>query len=45
MKVIAAGAILLSLFQDKISVSLKKETLNLFKENNIKSDDVKGIKK
>jgi len=43
MKVIAAGALLLSLFQDKISVSLKKESLNLFKENNIESDDVKAV--
>jgi len=42
MKVIAAGALLLSLFQDKISESLKNQTLKLFKESNIDNSDVKG---
>jgi len=42
-KVIAAGAILLSLFQDKLSESLKNETLKLFKENEIQNSDVKAV--
>jgi len=41
-KTIAAGALLLSLFQDKISETLKNETLKLFKENNINISTVKG---
>jgi hypothetical protein len=43
MKVIAAGALLLSLFQDKISESLKNQTLKLFKESNIDNSDVKDV--
>jgi len=42
-KVIAAGALLLSLFQDKPSVLLRKDTMNLFKENNIPINDVKEV--
>ena len=42
-KVIAAGSLLLSLFQDKMSEYLKSETLKLFRENNIQISDVKVI--
>ncbi|OUM64836.1 hypothetical protein PIROE2DRAFT_8298 [Piromyces sp. E2] len=42
-KSIAAGSLLLSLFQDKMSESLKHETLKLFRENNIPIRDVKAI--
>jgi len=42
-KTIAAGSLLLSLFQDKMSESLKSETLKLFRENNIPIRDVRVI--
>jgi len=42
-KTIAAGALLLSLFQDKISETLKNVALKLFKENNINISSVKDV--
>jgi len=41
-KAIAAGALLLSIFQDKPSEALKQETLKLFKGSGIEICDVKG---
>jgi len=42
-KAIAAGALLLSIFQDKPSEALKQETLKLFKGSGIEICDVKAI--
>jgi len=42
-KTIAAGALLLSLFQDKLSETLKLVTLKLFRENDINISDVKDV--
>ncbi|ORX47823.1 cyclin-like protein [Piromyces finnis] len=42
-KTIAAGSLLLSLFQDNFSESLKHETLRLFRENHIPLMDVKAV--
>jgi len=41
--VIAAGALLLSLFQEEPTETIKSDIMKLFKENNIIIDDVKAI--